>query len=88
MGFDGDPLARPFVELGFGVEQIEAARPTFHEQPDDAFGPRRKVARPWSQRTLRCGSFAGQQPAAGQQIGQGQVPNPPPTCRKKSRRLA
>ena len=77
MGFDVvDPLARPLGEFGLGIEQIEAAGSSFHEQPDDAFGPGRKMARPRGERTLRSGCFAGQQPVLGQQIGQGQRSQP------------
>ena len=36
-------LACEFFESRFGIEQIDMARSTFHEQEDDAFGFRRVV---------------------------------------------
>ena len=39
----GQRLARQFLQLRLGIEQIDMARAAFHEQPDDGLGFRRVV---------------------------------------------
>ncbi len=67
---DRDLLAVPFVEFGFGIEQVNMAGTTVHEQENDLLRTGRKMS---GARTKRGVFVPSQQPVVGQHPRQRQT---------------
>ena len=80
----GSGLPASSFSMRLGVEQIEVARPAFHEQEDDALGGGAVVRQLGRERRRQIGSAAKRR--AAQKVAIATAPNPAPARASRSRR--